>query len=308
MNKLFKSLSVKETHKPNWQIYDKITFEEVDNASNSKLPILPEKVLYETKMVDKRKDERIFLSKSRDYSANNQIVIHGVTKADLESEVRSKTGRGPQTGYYHIAAVQILVKWLGNAGLDIPVKIAIRDKRIINIEKSIMGLWASNLYTGAVYTVLALDLLVSANDKNLEDLIVFDIKADIDLVEGSQALAISTHVYASWTKAPNPFRKRDGEFSLEQLQKGKAIFLKPKEMDIITLPKPIPLDNLNYDLEFNFQKEQKLQPMVSNDVDYKLSTKDEFIVRLKNPRHKLASRSYRFSAGETSNPDGNESD
>lgn len=109
--------------------------------------------------------------------------------------------------------MQILVKWLGNAGIDIPIKLAIRDERILDEEKYIIELWSSNHYTGAVYTVLYTEYMFSAEDKNIDSILTIYVKPTLDLLEGSKAVAISTKIYMSWNEVPHPFRKRDEEFN-----------------------------------------------------------------------------------------------
>ena len=203
---------------------------------------------------------------------------------------------GAQTrtiGYYNIAAVQILIKWLGNSGVDIPIKISIRDLRILNKEKSILGLWSSNLYTGAVYTILALDHTISAMDKHIEDSLVLDIKAGIDLQPGSKSLSISVCTYSSWISESHPFRCRTGEFGLSELKVGKSIYLKPRDMDVMNVPQPIPIDELNYDLDFVFTDQTPLKPSVSSQVKYCVNSSQGLNIRLAKPKL-VKTRSNRF--------------
>lgn len=200
LKKLSDKFSVTEnkTHK-SYQFYDKITFEEVDDATNYSLKELPEKVVYETNRVNRHQSKRIYLAKTKDYSSDKEITISVLKKSEIKDDIRK------EYGYFHIAAIQILVKWLGNAGIDILVKIAIRDERHLDTEKSILGLWSSNLYTGAVYTVLYMDYMFSAADKNIDQILTVYVKPSIDLLEGSKALAVSTKLYMSWIDTPHPF-------------------------------------------------------------------------------------------------------
>lgn len=197
-------------------------------------------------------------------------------------------------GYYHIAAIQILVKWLGNAGTDIPIKISIRDCRNLDKQKSILGLWSSNLYTGAIYTIMSLDYTISANDKNISDCLVLDVTAGVDLLEGSKSLAVTIQTYSSWILHPHAHRKRDGQYGLDELKDGKSIYLKPRDMDIINVPAPIPINELSYDLNFEFNEEQRHKPQVGNKVKYCVETNKGLSIRLHQPNNLCKSQSSRF--------------
>ena len=159
---------------PSWQLYEKITIQEVDNAQNYNLTEIPRKVLYETNKAKCLGKKHIFLAKTKDYNSTDEIHISAITKADLFQELQKSKElkkEDPRRGYFNISALQILVKYLGNPGKDIPVKIAITDDRCIDPEQSINGLISSNLYTGAFYSVLFMDLTFSAADQNIDEIL-----------------------------------------------------------------------------------------------------------------------------------------
>lgn len=135
------------TERPNkkYQIYDRITLEESDAASNMGLKVLPEKLFYETNRKDKGPNKRIYQAKFRDYTSDKKIKVSIISDQDLE-----ECGRN-DFGYYHIAGIQVLVKWLGCAGTNIPVQIAIRDERLKDPTESIIKLWSGNLFEGIIY-------------------------------------------------------------------------------------------------------------------------------------------------------------
>lgn len=170
---------------------DQITYEGVDNASNYSISRLPEKVLYETNRPDRHSTKRMYKMTTRDYSSEGTIKIAACKRGDIMDDFRK------EKGYFHIAAVQILVKWLGNSGIDIPLQIAIRDERLSDPKQSILGLWSSNLYSGAVYTELFTDLLFSAAEKNIDQILTIQFKPTVERLEGSKALAVSVNTYMS---------------------------------------------------------------------------------------------------------------
>lgn len=71
-----------------------------------------------------------------------------------------------------------------------PVSIALRDTRILDVQKSIIGLMSSNLYTGNVYAVVYTDLTFSAHDSNIGHVLNLQVKASIDLLPGSKSISI----------------------------------------------------------------------------------------------------------------------
>ena len=299
MDKLFKlarlSSSKYDNKKNDYQIHDSISFEEVDDASNYKLTELPLKLLYETNKLSKeQKSQRLFLTRMKDHPTDKAIRIHVFDVKDLFGSINRKTG------YYNIAALQILVKFLGNAGIDIPIKVSIRDLRIRGKQESIIGLWSSNLYSGAVYIELTVDMTLSVNDANIEDCLVIDVFADIDMEPGSKAIAVVTQLYASYTPNPNPFRTRDGQYGMNKLKEGKTVYIKPSDMDVVNIPQPIPIEDLNYDLEFEFTDYVKPKPRVSNTVKYAVETSKGLHVKLESPRKPSRTKSSRFPAMSTS--------
>lgn len=227
---------------------------------------------------------------TRDYSSEGTIKIAACERGDIMDDFRK------EKGYFHIAAVQILVKWLGNSGIDIPLQIAIRDERLSDPKQSILGLWSSNLYSGAVYTELFTDLFFSAAEKNIDQILTIQAKPTVERLEGSKALAVSVNTYMSWIDVPHPFRKRDAEFNKGSLQRGKSVIIKSSNMDVSAIPQPIPVEGLTYDLDFDFERKRPpLKIGEANEVDYMLKTKKGISLRLKQPvESSIGSTSRRY--------------
>ncbi|UML14524.1 movement protein [Viola yellow mottle virus] len=289
LSNLMDRLKIKEIEKPSYQIYDKLVFEEVEDAKNFDLPKIQENCLYETKRIKKHGSKRIYLVKSKDVSAADKVNIPFITSKDLYDELRKNHG------YYHIAAIQILVRYLGNAGLDIPIRLIVRDERQMDTQKSIMGLWSSNLYTGAVYTMMELDYCLSATDRNIDSALRLSVIADNNVMEGSKNLAVSIKTYLQWHDAVQPFRKplENGE---GKVAPGSAIVIKSSSMDVTTIPQPIPIDALTYNLEFDFPKrDRKIKVGESSNTDYVIQGNNSLKIRLKEPEHLALGRSKRFN-------------
>lgn len=286
-SKLKDFIKIQETNKPGYQIYDKLVFEEVEDAKNYELPNIPEKCLYDTNRIRAHKKQRIYLVQSKDYSSEDNIDISLIKRKDLYDKTRKLEG------YYHIAAIQVLIKYLGNAGLDIPVRISIRDERQLDVKQSIIGIWSSNLYTGAVYTEMQLDCLLNISDKNIDQALRLAVKADNQVLEGSKNLAISTRCYIQWQESVQPFRK---EIRTEKgkIDPGQAVVIKSGKFDVCTIPQPIPIDSLTYNLEFDFpNRKPKLQRGESSTTNYIIQGENSLRIRLKTPEHLSSSRSRR---------------
>lgn len=86
-------------------------------------------------------------------------------------------------------AIQVVARWLGNPGLDIPFRVVFRDERLVDPERSILGIWSTNLYTGAAYAEMHLDMLISAGDENKVDSISVKAKAEIKMMPGSKGVS-----------------------------------------------------------------------------------------------------------------------
>lgn len=272
---------------PSWQLYEKITIQEVDDAQNFSMTEIPRTVLYETNRAKSLGKKHIFLAKTKDYNSSDEIHISAITKADLFDELQ-QTGKlkreNPRKGYFNISAVQILVKYLGNPGKDIPVKIAITDDRCIDPETSINGLICSNLYTGAFYSVLFMDLTFSAADENIDEILKIFVKSQVEMIQGSLSTAVSIKVYCSWTEEPHSFRKRDEVFNINNVSKGQTLILKTSGQSLMEVPKPIPIEEVSWDLEFDFNKNKQTKKIAStSDIAYKLKTGDNLYVKLKPP-------------------------
>lgn len=152
------------------------------------------------------------------------------------------------------------------------------------IKKSIIGLWSSNLYTGAVYTELYTDCMFSAMDKNIDAIMTFLVKPTIEMMEGSKAIKVSTKIYMSWIEEPHSFRRRDEEFNTNSLSKGRAIVIKSSGTSINSIPQPVPIERLTFDLEFDFPKRKPILHIgESSQVEYKLNTKQGLHIKLKKP-------------------------
>ncbi|XP_030512670.2 uncharacterized protein LOC115726776 [Rhodamnia argentea] len=239
-------LKAKGLRKPRYQAYGKITFEEVDEVSNFKAPNLTESMLYDTKRAKKGKSVRAYKATTRDYDGNTEVHTSAWEDQDVTRE----------WGFYHISAIQILAKWLGNTGLDIPLTVVLRDKRILDTERQIMGIWSTNLYTGAVYTEMFLNLLISAGDRHKLSCCVIDAKAQVNMTEESKGLSLSINTHFAWLERPYPYTSRDYMFRAEKESDGKSIYIKPSTVDARTIPQPIEVSKSEIIRDFNFQREE----------------------------------------------------
>lgn len=79
------------------------------------------------------------------------------------------------------------------------------------------------------------------------------------------------------------------------LQKGKTAVIKSSGMDVRSIPQPIPVEELNWDLEFDFpRKNPILHVGETSQVEYKLKTRDNLNIRLKRPIIPKVGTSRRF--------------
>lgn len=149
-------------------------------------------------------------------------------------------------GYFHVAAVQILVKWRGSSGLDIPLTILARDLRLVDPKQQIIGIYSSNLYSGSVYTEIPTDIMVSAQDPHKTAVFSIDVKAYVQLLEGSKGISVSIISSYVWVNKPHPGRRRvDEYFTKSGKMEGRSIYVLSKGMDIKSIPQPIAPDALD---------------------------------------------------------------
>ncbi|KAA0041674.1 movement protein [Cucumis melo var. makuwa] len=98
--------------------------------------------------------------------------------------------------YLHIGCVQVALKPLFREGLDVPVYLALRDKRHLRFTPSLLGIVQSNLEQGPVYFNCRPDLTVSLQDKNIMDTISLDVHSQrLELKDGSLPFAVSYRIY-----------------------------------------------------------------------------------------------------------------
>ncbi|KAA0054118.1 uncharacterized protein E5676_scaffold2277G00300 [Cucumis melo var. makuwa] len=98
--------------------------------------------------------------------------------------------------YLHIRCVQVALKPLFREGLDVPVYLALRDKRHLRFTHSLLGIVQSNLEQGPVYFNCRPNLTVSLHDKNIMDTISLDVHSQgLELKDGSLPFAVSYRIY-----------------------------------------------------------------------------------------------------------------
>lgn len=98
--------------------------------------------------------------------------------------------------YLHIGCVQVALKPLFREGLDVPVYLALRDKRHLKFTLSLLGIVQSNLEQGPVYFNYRPSLTVSLQDKNIMDAISLDVHSQgLELKDGSLPFAVSYRIY-----------------------------------------------------------------------------------------------------------------
>lgn len=81
-----------------------------------------------------------------------------------------------------------MVKWLGCAGTDIPVQIAVRDERLKDVQQSVLKLWSGNLFEGTIFGEFFCDITLSAQDTRVPEALTLSVQAFVDMKEGSKAL------------------------------------------------------------------------------------------------------------------------
>lgn len=284
--------------KAEYQTFERITYQEVDDARNFKMKTIPEKALYETNRAKSEKERLMFKMTSKDYSSEGRIRINIIDP----DEIRKDCPDYGSYGYLNISCVQILVKWLGNAGVNIPLKIAMIDERLSDPKQGIIGLYSTNLFSGAAYTEIHTDFTLSMKDQNLSEAFVIIIDPTINMTEGSRAISIGINTYMNWNEFGRAYRVRDSEgINTGSLRKGKSVVIKSQRMDVRAIPQPIPVDKLDYDLDFAFPKARKVitQAGTSTEVEHTYSTKKELHVRLSEPiLTKGAGPSKRFNTDQ----------
>ncbi|KAA0050445.1 hypothetical protein E6C27_scaffold175G00510 [Cucumis melo var. makuwa] len=98
--------------------------------------------------------------------------------------------------YLHIGCVQVALKPLFREGLDVPIYLALRDKRHLRFTPSLLGTVQSNLEQGPVYFNCRPSLTVSLQDKNIMDTISLDVHSQgLELKDGSLPFAVSYRIY-----------------------------------------------------------------------------------------------------------------
>nr|GMD93582.1 universal stress protein A-like protein [Ipomoea batatas] len=190
----------RHVEKPEYQNYGKLTFIEIDDVINYKLPDHPSKTLFDVKRENKEKGEIMIKTNTRNLSCRKEILLSVFEEDDF-----AKT-----EGYYHVALVQVMVMWLGNTMQDIPLTIVALDDRLADEKQKIMGIFSSDLYPRATYTELYTDLTISARDPTKLQAFLLDIKAKVEFeIPQSLGLSVSLKVTYSWTLRPQAFRIRD---------------------------------------------------------------------------------------------------
>uniref|UniRef100_A0A9I9DXD9 Uncharacterized protein n=1 Tax=Cucumis melo TaxID=3656 RepID=A0A9I9DXD9_CUCME len=98
--------------------------------------------------------------------------------------------------YLNIECVQVALKPLFREGLDVPVYLALRDKRHLKFTPSLLGIVQSNLEQGPVYFNCRLGLTVSLQDKNIMDTLCVDVHSQgLELKDGSLPFVVSYRIY-----------------------------------------------------------------------------------------------------------------
>ncbi|KAA0032917.1 hypothetical protein E5676_scaffold384G003470 [Cucumis melo var. makuwa] len=97
---------------------------------------------------------------------------------------------------FHIGCVQVALKPLFREGLDVPVYLALRDKRHLRFTPSLLGIVQSNLEQGPVYFICRPGLTVSLQDKNIMGTISLDVHSQgLEVKDGSLPFAVSYRIY-----------------------------------------------------------------------------------------------------------------
>ncbi|TYK14246.1 hypothetical protein E5676_scaffold1121G00300 [Cucumis melo var. makuwa] len=98
--------------------------------------------------------------------------------------------------YLHIGCVQVALKPLFREGLDVPVYLALRDKRHLRFTPSLLGIVQSNLEQGPVYFNCKPGLTVSLQDKNIMDILSLDVHSQgLEPKDVSLPFAVSYRIY-----------------------------------------------------------------------------------------------------------------
>ncbi|XP_050936259.1 uncharacterized protein LOC127144394 [Cucumis melo] len=79
--------------------------------------------------------------------------------------------------YLHIGCIQVAIKPLFKTGLDVPIYVALRDKRHLNFSSSLLGIVQSNLDNGPVYFTCKPGFTIALQDKNIYDVLCLDVRA-----------------------------------------------------------------------------------------------------------------------------------
>ncbi|XP_057779702.1 uncharacterized protein LOC130998287 [Salvia miltiorrhiza] len=141
------------------QLYQGFSRGRIDQAMQSLIPF-------------RRKHHVHFGITSREISlpielTGNQVEIQLVTAKDVRGDLaKMKPSVATTMKWIHIGAIQLVIKSALSKGIDLPIDIAICDKRITNPRDAILGAFSGNLYVKQIITELYPQIAYNIQDTN----------------------------------------------------------------------------------------------------------------------------------------------
>lgn len=154
----------------------------------------------------------------------------------------------PKIAYIHISTIQIILKSTFS-DLDTPIKLEIRDDRIIDTQESIIAKGKGNLIEGKIKFNINIQLGLSLKDRNLNDSITIRYKLlrNNFMIEGNHPFTITYQINYALTNSHHSITFKNDDriyidklfeplISLETPQTQKQIFSNPTSKKIILTP------------------------------------------------------------------------
>ncbi|KAI5675785.1 hypothetical protein M9H77_06735 [Catharanthus roseus] len=111
--------------------------------------------------------------------------------------------------YIHYGLIQVAVKLLVHIGVDAPVYLALRDKRLKRYKPSLLAMIQTNICNGPIYFNCAPNYSVSLTDPLIMNSLVLDIH-----MQGDDDETVPLHIEAEQSKAFTPKRLKWHEITI----------------------------------------------------------------------------------------------
>ncbi|XP_031261937.1 uncharacterized protein LOC116120140 [Pistacia vera] len=163
--------------------------------------------------------------------------------------------------YVQLGAVQIRMKGLFRGGMNVPVQVALLDRRWLTFGKALVGGFHANLAMGDAYRTVKPRYMVSLQDPNLKRIMVLRIHTSglEDLMASSDGIAIQYRLIYRLINSVKPIRMNSSaNTEVHGPGKDSVILIRPMELDNeveVTLPTPRNSGSL--------ERNKEVQPFIS---------------------------------------------